>query len=121
VCILCGELVMHVHWTDQASHDREYSNTVVSGELQRDRLRGRMHRVRYVNAVLSFYGLSFKDWQGSKYLLSDKKGQQKVVNDLGDMWPEAQKMAGKGIDPLDPALLDWLAREGCLAQGGKHV
>ncbi|GHU28968.1 hypothetical protein AGMMS50256_12630 [Betaproteobacteria bacterium] len=108
MCILCGELVMHVHWTDQKTHDREYSNTVVVGELQRDRMRDRLRRVRYVNQILSFYGLNFKDWNGSRYLLSDRKGRQEVVGDLGALWPEAQKMSGNRIDPLDPELLAYL-------------
>jgi hypothetical protein len=96
---------MHVHWTDQKAHDREYSNTVVVGELQRDRMRDRLRRVRYANQILSFYGLNFKDWNGSRYVLSDRKGRQEVVGDLGDMWPEAQKMSGNRIDPLAPELL----------------
>jgi hypothetical protein len=99
---------MHVHWTDQSAHDREFSNTVVVGELQRDRMRDRLRRVRYANRILSFYGLNLKDWNGSRYLLSDKKGSQKVVGDLGDMWPEAQKMSGNRIDPLSPELLAFL-------------
>jgi hypothetical protein len=99
---------MHVHWTDQKAHDREYSNTVVVGELQRDRMRDRLRRVRYANQILSFYGLNLKDWNGSRYVLSDRKGSQEVVGDLGVMWPEAQKMSGNRIDPLASELLAYL-------------
>lgn len=108
MCVLCGELVMNVHWTDQPIHDKEYSNTVVVGELQRDRMRDRMRRAYYVNRILSFYGLSFSDWCGSRYVLADKKGRQEIVVDLGDMWPKAQKMTNNRLDPLDPKLLAYL-------------
>jgi hypothetical protein len=104
-------LITHVHWTDQKAHDREYagSKTVVAGEFQRERMRDRLRRVGYANKILSFYGLSMKDWNGSKYTLSDRKGTQKVINDLGELWPEARKMAGRRIDPLDPGLLNYLS------------
>ncbi|MDR3255339.1 MAG: hypothetical protein LBT31_07205 [Synergistaceae bacterium] len=108
MCILCGELVINVHWTDQKNHDREYGNIVVAGESQRDRVRDRLRRVSFVNRILSFYGLDLRDWGGSKYILSDKKGSSKVVNDLGDMWQEAQKLTDNRLDPLDPGLLSHL-------------
>lgn len=108
MCVLCGELVMHVHWIDQPIHDKEFSNTIVAGELQRDRMRDRLRRVYYCNRILSYYGLNLMDWQGSKYMLADKKGKQIIVNDLGDMWTEAQKMTNKCIDPLDSELLIYL-------------
>lgn len=112
MCVLCGELVMHVHWTDQPIHDKEFSNTLVAGELQRDRMRDRLRRVYYCNRILSYYGLSLMDWHGSKYILADKKGKQAIVNALGDMWIEAQKMANKDLDPLDPDLLIYLSALG---------
>jgi hypothetical protein len=108
MCILCGELVLNVHWTDQPTHDKEFSKRIVVGELQRDRMRDRLRRTRYVNSILSFYGLEFRDWNGSKYLLTDKKGNQKVIHDLGDLWPEAQKMSNNCLDPLDPKLLAYM-------------
>jgi hypothetical protein len=112
MCVLCGELVLNVHWTDQPIHDREFSKTVVVGELQRDRMRDRLRRVYYTNRILSFHGLTLRDWNGSKYLLSDRKGSQVVVNDLGDMWPAAQKMTNNRLDPLDPELLEFLPKSG---------
>ncbi|MDR3254471.1 MAG: hypothetical protein LBT31_02745 [Synergistaceae bacterium] len=107
MCVLCGELVLNVHWTDQKAHDLEYG-AAGGGEVQRNRRRDRIRRVQYANNILSFYGLNLADWNGSKYILSDKKGNQKIVGDLGEMWPEAQKACGRGLDPLDPALLEYL-------------
>ncbi|MDR0576514.1 MAG: hypothetical protein LBI87_03005 [Candidatus Accumulibacter sp.] len=112
MCVLCGELVTHIHWTDQKAHDREYSNQVVVGQLQRERMRNRLERVRFVNMILAYYGLSLKDWNGSKYLLSDRKGKQSVIGDLGEMWVEAQKMSRLALDPLDSGLLEFLRQSG---------
>lgn len=121
MCVLCGELVMNIHWTDQPIHDKEYNTTVVVGSTQRERLRDRIRRSYYVNSILTFYGLSFRDWQGSKYILADKKGGQKVVNDLGDMWPEAKKMANYSLDPLDPQLLAYLSNVDMSGRSHCHV
>ena len=86
MCVLCGELVMHVHWTDQPLHDVEYRNktTITAGEGQRENIR---------------------DWNGSKYVIADKKGNSKIVHDLGGMWKTASDMCHKEMDPLDPGFL----------------
>lgn len=106
MCILCGELIMHVHWTDQLAHEDEFNPTVVVGENQRELRRSRLKRVRYANEILSYYGLSLSDWNGSKYLLSDKKGKTEVIHDLGTMWPAADKLINGKVDPLDPRFLE---------------
>lgn len=108
MCVLCGELVMHVHWTDQPTHDNEYKSTVVAGESQRERMRARLRRVKIAGKILDCYGLKIRDWNGSRYVLSDKKGGRQVVYDLGDMWVKAEGMAGRKLDPLDPDFLERL-------------
>lgn len=108
MCVLCGELVMKVHWTDQKTHNQEFGSTVVVGESQRNRMRSRLKRVYFANQILSYYGLQLNDWNGSKYILRDKKGNSIVVQDLGDMWPAAEKLAHCKLDPLDHGLLDEL-------------
>ena len=57
-----------------------------------------------MNEVLRHYGLRVSDWAGSKYLLRNKKGRSVLVQDLGSLWPAAQRLAGRPLDPLDPAL-----------------
>ena len=79
MCVLCGELIMHVHWTDQPAHDVEFKRTVTAGEGQRDRMRLRLKRVRLSDKILGYYGLSIRDWCGSRYMLADKKGNSKIV------------------------------------------
>ena len=98
---------MHVHWTDQPLHDVEYRNktTITAGEGQRDRRRLRIRRVAIANRILSYYGLKVQDWNGSKFVISDKKGTSNIVHDLGGMWKTASDMCHKEMDPLDPDFL----------------
>jgi hypothetical protein len=67
------------------------------------RVRG--FRVSLLNRILDHYGLELSDWAGSVYTLRDRKGRAAVVSDIGMLWTEAEKLAGRPLDPLDPALL----------------
>lgn len=91
MCGLCGVL-LDEHWAEE-----------------RGGRRARGFRVAVLNRVLSHYGLSLSDWAGSVYTLSDRKGRSAVVTDVGTLWAEAEKLAGRPLDPLDPDLLDSLA------------
>jgi hypothetical protein len=53
--------------------------------------------------VLAHFGLAVDAWAGS-YVVRDAKGASAVVSDLGGLWVEAQRLAGRPLDPLDPAL-----------------
>ncbi|EBF5845441.1 hypothetical protein FI493_07390, partial [Campylobacter coli] len=57
---------------------------------------------------LEFYGLKLKEWQNSKYILSNKKGRDIIVNDLGDLWIKASELEKKSFDVLDENLLHFL-------------
>jgi hypothetical protein len=87
VCALCG-ILLQSHWSERGTGRRE-----------------RIFRVRLVNRVLAYYGLELGDWGGRVYVLRDLKGKSSVVNDLGSLWAEAERMAGRPLDPLDPALV----------------
>ena len=65
--------------------------------------------VDVLNRVLDHYGLSLSDWAGSVYTLRDRKGRSAVVTDIGTLWGEAEKLAGRPLDPLNPKLLESLA------------
>jgi len=67
--------------------------------------RARGFRVVLLNRVLAHYGLSLSDWAGGVYTLRDAKGRSVVVTDIGSLWSEAEKLAGRTLDPLDPELL----------------
>jgi hypothetical protein len=87
MCVLCNVLVEE-HWADGAGGRR-----------------ARVFRVRLLNRVLRFYGLRLDDWSGRVLVLRDAKGRSAVVADLGSLWREAERLAGRKLDPLDPALL----------------
>ncbi|MCQ2864123.1 hypothetical protein JT081_00855 [Helicobacter pylori] len=117
MCVLCGELISSFHWSDENYRSDSYEideglkepNVLIStNENARERKRARLKRVGLLNQILAFYGLKINDWQGAKFVLCDKKGQSMIVNDLGDLWGKAQKLAKKEMDALDSNLLAFL-------------
>ncbi len=119
MCVLCGELISSFHWTDGIDGSGSYENENLKGqnalistnENARERKRARLKRVGLLNQILAFYGLKIGDWQGTKFVLCDKKGQSVIVNDLGDLWGKAQKLAKKEMDALDSNLLAFLNQQ----------
>ncbi|NHA61271.1 hypothetical protein [Helicobacter pylori] len=120
MCVLCGELISSFHWTDENYGSDSYEidenlkepNALISAnENARERKRARLKRVGLLNQILAFYGLKINDWQGAKFVLCDKKGQSVIVNDLGDLWGKAQKLAKKEMDALDSNLLAFLNQQ----------
>ena len=87
MCVLCNVLV-NEHWAEQEGGRR-----------------ARVMRVRLANRVLGFYGLRLDDWSGRVWVLRDRKGRSAVVSDLGSLWAEAERLAGRPLDPLDPELV----------------
>ncbi|WQZ18617.1 hypothetical protein KVM86_01510 [Helicobacter pylori] len=117
MCVLCGELISSFHWSDGTDRSdsceidenlREPNALISANEDARERKRVRLKRVRLLNQILAFYGLKIDDWQGAKFVLCDQKGQSVIVNDLGDLWDKAQKLAKKEMDALDSHLLAFL-------------
>jgi hypothetical protein len=87
MCALCGALQTG-HWAEAGSGRRE-----------------RVLRTRLVNRVLEHFGLELADWGGRLYVLRDRKGKTAVVDDLGGLCAEAERLAGRPLDPLDPDLV----------------
>jgi hypothetical protein len=123
MCVLCGQdFVARAHWTDRHLEDRARAAAPGSDpiEYQRDRRRERAHRVALTREVLRHFGLKLDDWGGSKYVLRDGKGRSEIVQDLGSLWPAAERLAGRSLDPLEPALREALDKEApyAVADGG---
>jgi hypothetical protein len=91
MCSLCG-VIAKEHWA----------------ELDGGR-RARVFRAALLGRVLAHFGLSVDAWAGS-YVVRDRKGAAAVVTDLGGLWVEAERLAGRPLDPLDPALVEALSR-----------
>ena len=90
MCSLCG-VIAKEHWAE------------LDGGL-----RARIFRAALLTRVLGHAGLAVDAWAGS-YVVRDGKGAAAVVPDLGALWVEAARLAGRPLDPLDPALLAELA------------
>ena len=94
MCRLCGALLAE-HWADGG-----------------DARRGRVLRTRMVRRVLAGCGVALSDWGGTAYVLHDAKGRAEVVHDLSALWAQAERLAGRPLDPLDPALVAQLRGDG---------
>ena len=64
-----------------------------------------MLRVRLVNRVLAFYGLRLDDWSGRVWVLRDRKGRSASSPTSARSGLEAERLAGRPLDPLDPELV----------------
>lgn len=95
MCALCGVL-LEQHWSEQNPAEQDGGR------------RARFFRVKLVNAVLDHFGLRLDDWGGRIYVLRDHKGRSAVVDNLGVLWVEAERLTGRALDPLDLALVDAL-------------
>jgi hypothetical protein len=98
MCSLCGVFLTETHWADSAVSDA------------RTRRHERLHRVALTNRVLAHYGLKVGDWQGSAYLLSTLTGQTAVVPSIAAVWPAAEQLRKRTLDPLDESLIEALER-----------
>jgi hypothetical protein len=100
MCSLCGMLGDQVHWTDSKRPTPE-------AHAQR---RERQVRVRLVNTLLQHYGLTLAEWSGTSYVLSSRTGRTALVENLSDLWGQAERLCGRHCDPLDERLLVSLER-----------
>jgi hypothetical protein len=105
MCALCGVLGGNEHWADATAREGVYTRN--SDPMRRRRERA--DRVRLANRVLALYGMRLADWQGASFLLSTLTGKSEIVEDLGHLWPAAEKLSVRLCDPLAP---DVLARLG---------
>jgi hypothetical protein len=96
MCPLCGALLSE-HWSDPEG---------ISAR------RSRILRTAMIRRVLHSYSVTMSDWGGSAYVLHDGKGHSAAVHDLSTMWDQAERMAGRPLDPLDPALIAALRCDG---------
>ena len=105
MCSLCG-LLGEDHWTDMAASPEVFGGVGPS----RTRRQERLYRVRIINRVLAHFGLRLNDWQGRSFVLRSATGKTELVDDLMAVWPAGERMIGRRLDPMDPALLAHLAR-----------
>ena len=91
MCSLCGVL-QNEHWADAGSGRR-----------------ARVIRAVLLDRILAHSGLALREWAG-QYVVADGKGRSEIAADLAGVWAAAERLTGKPLDPLDPALVEALAR-----------
>src|SRR4051812_7191457 len=96
MCQLCGVLGGNAHWADAVSRPGTYTRNASPIERRRERTR----RVRVANRILTRFGMSLVDWQGTAFLLSTRTGKTEIIGDLGHLWPAAERLSGRVCDPL---------------------
>ena len=105
MCSLCGILAGRGHWTESAANPEVFAGRAEVHTVARER----QQRTRILNIVLAHYGLSVSDWAASRYLLRTRTGRSALVENLNELWVEAEKLLGRPCDPLDPSLLSDLS------------
>ena len=108
MCSLCGILAGRGHWTESASSPEVFAGRTEAHTAGRER----QQRTRILNVVLGHYGLSVSDWTAGKSVLRSATGRTAIVDNVGELWPAADRLTGRPVDPLDPALLSALAPPG---------
>ncbi|MGE7839194.1 hypothetical protein ACQKNX_00250 [Lysinibacillus sp. NPDC093712] len=103
MCIFCGDFIANVHWTE---FKEDATSEIIVGDLQRSRQQSRIERVQFINKILVLYQLKLTEWNGSKFILSDLKGNTSIVHDLGTLWAEVEKLNGYAIDPLSADVME---------------
>jgi hypothetical protein len=104
VCSLCGVIAGHGHWSDSDNASAAFAARAGT----HTRLRERQDRLRLLNAVLRHYGLRLADWSGNAYVLSSHTGRTAIIDNLGQLWTEAERLSGRICDPLEDKLLSAL-------------
>ncbi len=99
-------LGVDVHWSDAASTPEAFVGRDIS------RRRDRAERITLIDRILRPAGIRARDWQGTSYVLSTLTGKTAVVDHLGRLWAEAERLAGRPLDPLAPDLIVALERAG---------
>jgi hypothetical protein len=101
MCSLCGVLGGGEHWVDAVARDGVYTRATDPVARRRERA----NRVRIANRILAHWRLKLSDWQGRSFLLSSPTGRTEIVDDLGHLWPAAERLSGGPIDPLSPEVI----------------
>ncbi len=104
MCAFCAMMTGETHWTE-AGTDAGRAAEIESG---RPRYLGRLHRVELINRILDHYGCTAADWANNQYVVRSHSGRTAIVAHLPEIWAVAEEIAGRPLDPLDPALLGTL-------------
>lgn len=102
MCSLCGVLGGNEHWADAVARPGVFTRNVE----RIDRRRERANRVRAANRVLAGFGMTLSDWQGASFVLATRTGKSEIIEDLGHLWPAAERLSGRICDPLNIDIIE---------------
>jgi hypothetical protein len=112
MCVLCGQMFGEIHWSER--HLDPVQVSYGSGETSRRQ--ERHARIRLLRKVLAQSGLEIRDdGSATSYVVGNRKGDQRLVASMGELWRVAEQMAGKPLDPSDEPLLERLRNIECNA------
>jgi hypothetical protein len=101
MCEVCAIFGAGEHWSDFGRmRDERYPFDGI--QHYRDE---RKRRIQLLNLVLKEVDVSCEDWDGEALMLYDKAGRSKIALTLNDVWPAAESLSGRCIDPLDPSFM----------------
>lgn len=107
MCAFCAMMAGgSTHWTEAGTD----AGQTAEPESGRTRYLGRLRRVALVNRILDHYGCEASDWANNQYVVKSRDGRTSLVAHLPQVWAAAEEIAGRPLDPLDPALVDALRR-----------
>jgi hypothetical protein len=101
MCALCGTLGGKDHWTEPLAREGVYLRAQDPAARRRERAR----RISEANFILRLFGMTLEDWQADSYVLRTMTGKSEIVADVAALWPAAEKLAGRPLDPLDEDVL----------------
>ena len=115
MCAFCAMMADgSTHWTEAGTD----AGQAAEPESGRARYLGRLRRVALVNRILDHYGCEASDWANNQYVVKSRDGRTTLVAHMPQVWAAAEEIAGRPLDPLDPALLDALRRAAATGSGG---
>jgi hypothetical protein len=99
MCEVCAIFGAGEHWSDFGRlRDERYPFDGIQHYREE-----RKRRIQLLNAVLAGVEVGCEDWDGEALMLFDKAGRSKIAQTLNDVWPAAEALSGRRIDPLDPS------------------
>lgn len=107
MCEVCAIFGAGEHWSD---FGRLRDEKFPFDDIQHYRDE-RKRRIGLLNMILAGIDVSCEDWDGEALMLFDRAGRSKLAPTLNDVWPAAEHLSGRLIDPLDPSF----------AAGARHV
>jgi hypothetical protein len=97
MCEVCAVFGLGRHWTDAGTLANP---RLPAPDIARYRVE-RRRRIQLFNALLAGTGIVLSDWDGESFWVGRNDGSGERVADLGGVWPVAERLAGRPIDPLE--------------------